>query len=324
MTYPEKSLERLRDKIKDDRWTASVNSDGYPKVKIEGKSRLASHVLLESLGRPVPDGKVVMHRDNDPRNLDPKNLRIGTQQQNLKQMRDEGRDRPRGVPQEPDMKKHARIFWKYAAGGFGGLPPLTAQELENARKFQESMSRPPRPEPPPPIPVLPRVDTGPVYNRHTPLPESGPMVRYEDLHPLTASRVNRIAAERGMHPHAVSSLLSSSVTPGKTFDQFVHETGAGMGLNFGTYQDPREIDLSNKRIQERHREAMQARQQARAAAPTAPVPSSSADAPVRPMKMMGNPSSTPPAVPVPTHTPHVPAKPRIGLRPFTPALPLVR
>jgi len=97
--------KRLEDKLDSDRkWTGGVNSDGYPKMKVNGKSVLAARVLLESLGRPPAPDQVVMHRDNNPKNLDPKNLQIGTQKQNLKHMRDEGRDRPRGVPQEPDVK----------------------------------------------------------------------------------------------------------------------------------------------------------------------------------------------------------------------------
>ena len=86
-------------------WTGSVNNDGYPKIKDNGKLRLASHVSLELAGRSAPEGKgVVMHKDNNPKNVAPSNLGVGTQPENLKQMRDEGRDRPRGVKQEPDVK----------------------------------------------------------------------------------------------------------------------------------------------------------------------------------------------------------------------------
>jgi hypothetical protein len=88
-------------------WTAAVNSDGYPKIKDDGKLRLASHVALELAGREPPrKGQVTMHRDNDLSNLHPSNLRVGTQAQNLKMMRDQGRDRPRGVDQEPDDPKY--------------------------------------------------------------------------------------------------------------------------------------------------------------------------------------------------------------------------
>jgi len=86
-------------------WTGSTNGDGYPKMKDEGELRLSTHLVMELHGRTVPDGKVVMHKDNDTKNIAPSNLRIGTQKQNLKMMRDEGRDRPRGVDQEPDVKE---------------------------------------------------------------------------------------------------------------------------------------------------------------------------------------------------------------------------
>lgn len=93
-------------KLDGTRWTGAVNNDGYPKIKQDGKLRLASHVALELAGRKAPPaGKVVMHKDNNPRNLAVSNLRVATQKDNLKHMRDQGRDRPRGVDQEPDVKR---------------------------------------------------------------------------------------------------------------------------------------------------------------------------------------------------------------------------
>lgn len=93
------------------RWTAAVNSDGYPKMKDDGKLRLASHVSLELAGRKAPSkGKVVLHKNNDPQDVNPANLSVSTQQANLKQMRDQGRDRPRGVDQEPDVPREKRAF----------------------------------------------------------------------------------------------------------------------------------------------------------------------------------------------------------------------
>ena len=101
---PKDAASALRDKIEDGHWTGGTNSDGYPKVKIDGKSELAAHVLLKLRGTTLKPGQIVMHRDNNPLNLRPGNLVVGTQRDNLRQMRDEGRDRPRGVHQEPDVK----------------------------------------------------------------------------------------------------------------------------------------------------------------------------------------------------------------------------
>lgn len=99
-------LEKIEKKDGKWHWNAAVNTDGYPKIKDDGKLRLASHVSLEVAGREAPSkGKVVLHKNNDPLDVRPGNLAVSTQKANLKQMRDQGRDRPRGVPQEPDVKQ---------------------------------------------------------------------------------------------------------------------------------------------------------------------------------------------------------------------------
>lgn len=117
--------EKIREEGDKRRWTGSVNNIGYPKIKDDGKLRLASHVALELAGRKAPGkGQVVMHLDNDPKNLDPSNLRVSTQKANLKHMRDQGRDRPRGVPQEPDEK---RAMW---LGFFDAMTGAKNEEAE--------------------------------------------------------------------------------------------------------------------------------------------------------------------------------------------------
>lgn len=110
----EKSLkERFQEKLQGSRWTGSTNNIGYPKMKVDGEMVLGSHVALRLAGRKAPTGgpaggNIVMHKDNNKLNLSPSNLEVGTHKENLKQMRDEGRDRPRGVHQEPD-EKTARV-----------------------------------------------------------------------------------------------------------------------------------------------------------------------------------------------------------------------
>ncbi len=91
-------------------WRGSTNNIGYPKMKVDGEMVLASHIALRLAGRKPPSkDQVVMHRDNNIKNLNPSNLQVGTQVKNLKQMRDEGRDRPRGVPQKPDKIASASL-----------------------------------------------------------------------------------------------------------------------------------------------------------------------------------------------------------------------
>lgn len=97
--------ERFEEKLDGGKWTGSTNNIGYPKMKVDGEMMLGSHVAMRLAGRgEIPADKVVMHKNNDKADLRPSNLALGTQVKNLKQMRDEGRDRPRGVDQEPDVK----------------------------------------------------------------------------------------------------------------------------------------------------------------------------------------------------------------------------
>jgi hypothetical protein len=95
-------------------WTGSLNSDGYPKMRDGDNIELASRVALRLAGRKVPEGMVVMHKDNNPRNLSLSNLEVGTQKENMQQMEDDGRWRPRG-PNKSDEKKEAAVLYKLAA-----------------------------------------------------------------------------------------------------------------------------------------------------------------------------------------------------------------
>jgi len=219
--------ESLHEKLKGNRWTAGVNSDGYPKMKVEGKSRLASHVLLESLGREVPAGKVVMHRDNNPLNLDPANLRVGTQQQNLKQMRDEGRDRPRGVKQEPDVKKVAlfKDFWrKWAAAGGGGGRPATiylppeqvagvVPHVSNLQEYNPNLHQQQNPG---------HFMEGP---RSAGLRGQG----MADLPPATLRKLQGIATHSGMSLEMTNNLLRGAVPQGTSYDAFLDSHGKSIG-----------------------------------------------------------------------------------------------
>jgi hypothetical protein len=131
--------EHFEEKVEKDggkwRWTASVNSDGYPKIKDNGKLRLASHVALELSGRAAPKAdQVVLHKDNDPKNIAPSNLSVGTQQENLKQMRDEGRDRPRGVKQAPDVKQASAVL-------SSGTRPLQGPAKKMVQLAQSAFSK---------------------------------------------------------------------------------------------------------------------------------------------------------------------------------------
>lgn len=67
---------------------------GRAKVRLSTKPRTdfdVSHLVAETFIGPRPEGGVVMHRDDDPRNNAVSNLRWGTQQDNVHDMIAKGR-----------------------------------------------------------------------------------------------------------------------------------------------------------------------------------------------------------------------------------------
>lgn len=135
-TLREAFEEKIKEKDGKDIWTGSVNSDGYPNMRDGEKYELASHVALKLNGRTPPDdgGKtVVMHLDNNPRNLTPSNLRVGSQKRNLQQSEDEGRWVPRGPNKEASIGKLAltRMVKEWRAADAAG-DTQTADEIARA------------------------------------------------------------------------------------------------------------------------------------------------------------------------------------------------
>lgn len=74
-------------------WTASLAGKGYGQIKLPGQRRQiyahrASYII--HLGE-IPDGKNVLHKCDNPKCVNPDHLWIGTQKENLQDMK--GKDR---------------------------------------------------------------------------------------------------------------------------------------------------------------------------------------------------------------------------------------
>ncbi|MEU1778107.1 HNH endonuclease signature motif containing protein [Streptomyces abikoensis] len=83
-------------------WTAHRGPTGYGRFKLPGRDSpvvQAHRWSYEHHLGPVPDGQVVMHTCDVRNCVNPAHLRIGTQGENLKDMRDKGRHvgNPQGV-----------------------------------------------------------------------------------------------------------------------------------------------------------------------------------------------------------------------------------
>ena len=73
-------------------WTGACDSDGYPVLNLKGKTQPVHRLIAELAGWDI-EGKVVMHIDDNPRNVRLDNLRVGTQAENMADMAQKGRGR---------------------------------------------------------------------------------------------------------------------------------------------------------------------------------------------------------------------------------------
>ena len=93
-------LERIADKISFDKttgcwnWEASTrNAAGYGQIRYEGKMRLAHRVSWEAFNDKIPDGIFVCHKCDNPRCVNPDHLFLGTNQDNMNDMKAKGRSK---------------------------------------------------------------------------------------------------------------------------------------------------------------------------------------------------------------------------------------
>lgn len=73
-------------------WQGRVSPSGYVPVSHNNRRDYLHRVVAEMAYGPIPEGKVVMHRCDNPACVNPKHLRIGTQADNVRDMFEKGRD----------------------------------------------------------------------------------------------------------------------------------------------------------------------------------------------------------------------------------------
>jgi hypothetical protein len=72
-------------------WQGATDADGYGILKVKGKMWRAHRYLYQQARGPIPDGMVVMHRCDNPSCIRLDHLQLGTQAENLADMRAKGR-----------------------------------------------------------------------------------------------------------------------------------------------------------------------------------------------------------------------------------------
>lgn len=81
-------------------WLGSSNSDGYPTINRNGKTVLATRVVLEDRDGPLPSGICALHTCDVPPCLNPDHLWGGTQKENMQDKVRKGRWRGASMPGE--------------------------------------------------------------------------------------------------------------------------------------------------------------------------------------------------------------------------------
>lgn len=78
-------------------WLGSVDHNGYGQLRVEGRSKFASHIALELDGRPVPKGRCALHKCDNPSCVEAAHLFVGTQLLNMMDMNRKGRGNQSGL-----------------------------------------------------------------------------------------------------------------------------------------------------------------------------------------------------------------------------------
>jgi predicted transcriptional regulator len=72
-------------------WLSGKNKDGYGNFSISGKYQSSHRFAYEYVNGPIPPGKIILHNCDNPGCQNYKHLELGTQQENIKDMVNKGR-----------------------------------------------------------------------------------------------------------------------------------------------------------------------------------------------------------------------------------------
>ena len=124
MALAAKYHERLTAKIRTTdngcwQWTGSTSRLGYGNFWVEGKCEKAHRAAYMHWVGPIPDGMIVRHKCDNRGCVNPEHLLIGTQQDNMNDMKARGRSRKNRGEDSPNVKLNASDV--YAIRSHGGM-----------------------------------------------------------------------------------------------------------------------------------------------------------------------------------------------------------
>lgn len=74
-------------------WIASTGTGGYGKISVDGEHTKATRVGWRLVFGPIPEGMFVLHKCDNPPCCNPTHWFLGTQQDNMDDMKEKGRGR---------------------------------------------------------------------------------------------------------------------------------------------------------------------------------------------------------------------------------------
>lgn len=130
--------DRFMAKIQEDEstgcweWMGSGNGRGYGQIRVGRTMRRAHRVSYELFCEPVPDGMLVCHSCDNPGCVNPEHLFLGTQCDNMADMRSKGRDGGRAKLSKADVlaiRAASGLTQRELGERFG----VTQQQISNIR-----------------------------------------------------------------------------------------------------------------------------------------------------------------------------------------------
>jgi ribosomal protein S27AE len=93
-------------------WLAKAKNHGdYGILRVAGRNYVATHISwMIAHGRRVPKGKIVRHKCDNPKCVNPAHLQLGTARQNMQDCIDRGRFRPRGCRNPEERLRRDQII----------------------------------------------------------------------------------------------------------------------------------------------------------------------------------------------------------------------
>lgn len=73
-------------------WTGAKDKKGYGRARANGKTHLSHRLSFQISNAQIPEGRLCLHRCDNPPCVNPTHLRNGTARQNTEEMMEKGRD----------------------------------------------------------------------------------------------------------------------------------------------------------------------------------------------------------------------------------------